>query len=496
MFPISDPIPTDLGPVPENDASEDASAYEEADSDETAKMTPPQSAKKSRESLDDLAVLAPLPPSLADDEAVEETSDDDYVPMNDFEGEHRHLGGAYVDPASDSTAEGRHEGEDADGEEREATEDLSAPFVSHAANEGEHVDFTEFLAEKAKILVESVNHNVVKDDETVHEVKIPEATATYPETATVTQEIKEEIREEKPTLTSAEQALSPLLSPEAAQLSQAEKDHLISQFISAKAMELTAHDDRDIEELNFGDIKASKARRAALERNNFANARKFMFDAHFDPVLIPTEGDGAVAIALEGEPLPPPPEPEPPPPPPPPSFSEEELAAARAVAWSEGEAAGRNAARQEINHALSQNLQILAENITQLLAEREQQINHFGAEASKIAQAMVGKLFPELARRGGITEIEALMHNAVELARERAKLTLTLAPHLREALEPKLTTLAQAHGFDGQIVFLSDATMGDADVRIEWGDGGIERLTGRTWQSINDVMERLNLAHP
>ncbi|MCX8506674.1 MAG: FliH/SctL family protein, partial [Alphaproteobacteria bacterium] len=159
------------------------------------------------------------------------------------------------------------------------------------------------------------------------------------------------------------------------------------------------------------------------------------------------------------------------------------------------EAAGRAAARQEIAQTLNHNLQNLAENITQLLAEREQQISHFGSEAGKIAAAMVGKLFPELARRGGATEIEALLHSSIELARERPRLTVSLAPHLQSLLEEKLRDLAKAQGFEGHLTFIADGAMGDSDVRMEWSDGGIERLAARTWQNISDLLVRLDQAH-
>ena len=485
MVTISDSAITDLGhdDPEESEGSEEARVHMSHPTDtalpETQGLTNRTALatenRAGETALAELAELPNLPPDLSDDEAVEETSDDDYQPIIGEEampGPHaalrlaqarRQAGGdiAVLSPI--------------DEEAREVTEDLSDDEELHQAPPRPLDD-----QDVSKILGQ-----MRADTDQVQPTSSPNSD-TPPQTQTESQTETE--------LGLESRVLAAKYEMNDTRKSQAEKDQLISEFISANVMELSTDLSSDMEKLDFDDIAASKARLAAHRRNGFINARKFMFETSFDPVLIPAGAEsadaGSIDVQLEGEALPPEPEP----PPPPPSFSEEELTAARAVAWSEGEAAGREAARQEINQTLNHNLQNLAENITLLLAEREQQISHFGSEAGKIAAAMVGKLFPELARRGGATEIEALLHSSIELARERPRLTVSLAPHLQNLLEEKLRELAKSQGFDGQLTFIADAELGDSDARIEWSDGGIERLAARTWQNITDLLARLDQA--
>ncbi|MDI9348895.1 MAG: FliH/SctL family protein [Candidatus Symbiobacter sp.] len=452
---------------------------------------------------DALVDLPPVPPDFDGSEAVEETSDDDYRPALPEGHRQGHDAVAAMASPPGQTAPGQIvPGQTAPGQiaPGQIAPEKTAHFDAASASDPDWEERE--LTDEALNRAEAYNPTL---DIAAHSgiINPPPLADLGPETLhqeTLYQETlyQETLDQEAESGTASDPlALAAKLAARKDVTTQAEKDQLISEFIAAKVMELSDADDQLMDKLDFDDIAASKARLAAHRRSGFINARKFMFETSFDPVLIPAaanhEDAGLIDIKLEGEDLPPEPPP-PPPPPPPPSFSEEELMTARSVAWSEGEASGRAAARQEINQTLNQNVERLAENITDLLKEREQQISHFGSEAGKIAEAMVSKLFPELARRGGAAEIEALLRSSIELVRERPKLTVTLAPQIQNMLEAKLQGLAESLGFSGQIVFVSDPNLGEADVRIEWGDGGVERLTQRTWQSITDLMEKIKLA--
>ena len=59
-----------------------------------------------------------------------------------------------------------------------------------------------------------------------------------------------------------------------------------------------------------------------------------------------------------------------------------------------------------------------------------------------------------------------------------------------EAAKAKLDEIAQARGFEGRLVVLSDPAMAPGDCRIEWADGGVSRDRAATLATIDDVVAR------
>ena len=64
---------------------------------------------------------------------------------------------------------------------------------------------------------------------------------------------------------------------------------------------------------------------------------------------------------------------------------------------------------------------------------------------------------------------------------------LVKAPHvvvhigadIYESAKAKLDEIAQARGFEGRLVVMSDPAMAPGDCRIEWADGGVARNARR-----------------
>mgnify|MGYP004704999233 CR=1 FL=1 len=67
---------------------------------------------------------------------------------------------------------------------------------------------------------------------------------------------------------------------------------------------------------------------------------------------------------------------------------------------------------------------------------------------------------------------------------------LRVSQHLFEPIRQRLTELAQKTGFAGKFVLLADDALGPVDCRLEWADGGAERITDRLAREIDAVLER------
>ena len=54
----------------------------------------------------------------------------------------------------------------------------------------------------------------------------------------------------------------------------------------------------------------------------------------------------------------------------------------------------------------------------------------------------------------------------------------------------RLDAIAQGHGFAGKFVLLVDESIGPADGRLEWADGGAERNTAHIARAIDAALAR------
>ncbi len=223
-----------------------------------------------------------------------------------------------------------------------------------------------------------------------------------------------------------------------------------------------------------------------------ARSRRFRFDLSFDRVEAPPMPEPEPEPVFYDEPDPEP-EPvwEPPPPPPPPMFSEEELAAARSAAYADGDAAGRHATLQSLEHRIARASEAIAASLPQVLQDRERAAEAFSHEAARIAHALVRRMLPDLTQRYGLGEIETVVRESLAKAIDRPQILVRVNAELIDALKPRLDAIALELGYQGRLIPLGDASLGDGDVRCDWGEGGAERLTHRAWDELSAVLTRV-----
>lgn len=199
--------------------------------------------------------------------------------------------------------------------------------------------------------------------------------------------------------------------------------------------------------------------------------RKYMFDASFD------QPQASVAKLVNK-------------PPPEPTFTSAELELARATALD----AGRKAALAEATASIEQQLvaatEQLAAGVPTLLARDGEIREDVERQAIELLRGLVAKTFPALAQRVSIDEIEALVTDCLREAFEEPRVVLRVPQRLFDPIRDRLGALAQQTGFAGKFVLLADDALGPADCRLEWADGGAERVTDRLVREIDAVLER------
>jgi len=203
--------------------------------------------------------------------------------------------------------------------------------------------------------------------------------------------------------------------------------------------------------------------------------RKFTFDDFFDfdrqPEVAPEVQDA---------------------PPPSPLFSEAELAEARAAGFEEGRMQALLDHERSDANRLAAAVERIADGMVALSQAETARNRNFQSVALDVALATVRKLMPELARRFGQNEIESVVVESLGEQHDEPRLVIRVPDAAFEPLAGRIESLAAKRGYAGKTVILADAALAPADCRIEWADGGVERLAERTLGDIAAAIVRLS----
>ena len=199
-----------------------------------------------------------------------------------------------------------------------------------------------------------------------------------------------------------------------------------------------------------------------------APSQRFLFETSFD----------AEALAAEEEAQEP-------------TFSAEEVEAARQAGYAEGDAAGRQDAVNGIEKQLLNGLGRLVEQVNELAEDQARFQDLLTSRSVELALKAIGKMFPALAERDGLVEIEAVLADCLREARSEPKIVIRIAEDRKDPLQERVDALSAAAGHDGIIKVTGDDTLGPSDCRVEWAEGGAERVVQHMWQEFEAATQRI-----
>ena len=212
-----------------------------------------------------------------------------------------------------------------------------------------------------------------------------------------------------------------------------------------------------------------------------APSTKYLFEMSFD-----SEDEPACDPAPE-----PPPAPDQPPPIPAPTFTEDDLAQACAAARAEGEATARQDAAAEFDSQANRRLEAMLGQMNDMIARQREADRTLAQQAVDIAVAAARKSLPHLARRGGLAEIEEMVREILGGMLDEPRVVIRVADGVLDDLRARIDAIRERLGFQGSIVLLADPDMGPADCRVDWADGGAERIARKVWDDIDDAVKRV-----
>ena len=167
-----------------------------------------------------------------------------------------------------------------------------------------------------------------------------------------------------------------------------------------------------------------------------------------------------------------------------PVFTEEQLILAKMQAQATGKAEGMKEARQGQDEQVMKCLQSIGAACDKLIAAEDRREVEQMISATKLSMQVAHKLLPQFAQRFSLEEIERVILASLETRREEPRIAIIVPTAHLETLKSRIDALALDKGYAGKVILLADDHLALTDVRVEWADGGAERLYERLFHQV------------
>lgn len=176
--------------------------------------------------------------------------------------------------------------------------------------------------------------------------------------------------------------------------------------------------------------------------------------------------------------------------PPQPGFSDEDLQAARQAGYDEGLQAGQAAAAEDGTAKAADMLEKVADGLSQIEQSRADEIAEAAGEAVRVGVAIVNQLFPAIRAKAAEREVRQFVTRHLGDAADARALVVQVHESMVETMTDQMRELSARSGFTGNLTVQADEALEPGDARLDWREGGVERLYETLWSGIRAALVR------
>lgn len=164
--------------------------------------------------------------------------------------------------------------------------------------------------------------------------------------------------------------------------------------------------------------------------------------------------------------------------------------AAREEGFAAGREEGIRAAANTTEHRITESLTALMERLSEHFRTQDEANTATARNAIAVAITIARKMFPDLASRNALGEVERVAGMAMEKVVDDSPMVVRVNPELRDPLAERIDAHIAGTAAEGRVTVSGDADLPVGDCRIEWRDGGAERNAAALWKDIDAIIER------
>lgn len=199
---------------------------------------------------------------------------------------------------------------------------------------------------------------------------------------------------------------------------------------------------------------------------------KFLFNVHVFDADIPQEPTAPEDLA----------------PPPPPMFSQEELEAAKKIAFTQGRAQAEAEARASREQQQLTALQTIARDMKILIENEDLREQIYEFEAVRLSEQIFAHMFPLYAQAYGFHELQAAIREIIKAHNGSGLIRVHVHPALAEPMGAFMNELAAVNP-DLRCDVKADETLDEGACKIGWAHGGAVRDSSAMAAEIQSIMQ-------
>jgi len=166
-------------------------------------------------------------------------------------------------------------------------------------------------------------------------------------------------------------------------------------------------------------------------------------------------------------------------------YSEEQVELLKNQTLAQGKADGVKETKQKQEEVISQLLQKMLTHVEKMAKNEDRREVEKCADAVKLALQVVHKMLPGFAQQYAVSEIERVIAQTIEARRDEPRIAVIVPTVHLEALKERVDALSNGKAYAGKIILIADDALPATDCRVEWADGGAERLYERLLSQID-----------
>ncbi|MBI3440956.1 MAG: hypothetical protein HY052_04010 [Proteobacteria bacterium] len=163
-------------------------------------------------------------------------------------------------------------------------------------------------------------------------------------------------------------------------------------------------------------------------------------------------------------------------------YTEEQVTAAR----NQGVALGLQEAKQRQEERIANLLQKTLDSVEKLAQAEERRELEKCIDTITLAMRVTHKLLPKFSTQYALPEIERVILQALELRKDEPRIAVIVPTVHLETLKAQIDAFALGKGYAGKVILLADDTLPPTDCRVEWADGGAERVYERLFSQMEN----------
>lgn len=178
-------------------------------------------------------------------------------------------------------------------------------------------------------------------------------------------------------------------------------------------------------------------------------------------------------------------------PPPPPTFSEDELSAAKDMAFEQGRQQGRREETQSREQQVSTLLEKIADDFAHLFAAEQLRENIYEKESLKLTLKALDLIFPSMNDRLGQGEVQSIIEKTLIDHRKKKEISIFVPAGMKGDIEMLISRIRANEHEEALWRVIEEDSLSPGDCRMEWSDGGAVRDSRKTARDIHRNIEAL-----